>query len=134
MKIHHVGYLVDNMENAVNEFCTYGGQLAGDVVFDKERLVDIAFIKMGLVMIELVSPREESIAVGKSLRRLKKTPYHLCFECGKIDETIENMVHSGCVLVKEPQKAVALDNRRVAFLYSEGIGLFEILETERKEV
>lgn len=129
MKIHHIGYLVENMEEAMNTFFAFGGGIAQVPVFDHERLVDIAFVKIGDVLIELVSPREESEDVGKSIRRLKTLPYHLCFECSGIEKTIAGLVEKGCLLIKEPQKAIALDNREVAFLYSSSIGLFELLDT-----
>ena len=47
MKIHHIGYLVENMEEAMNTFFAFGGGIAQVPVFDHERLVDIAFVKIG---------------------------------------------------------------------------------------
>ena len=134
MKIHHIGYLVENIEKAVEEFKSFGGLLAGDIVFDESRLVDIAFIQIGNTLIELISPKEDSEDVGKSLRRLKNTPYHICFECENIGKTIESMeCREDYKLVKEPQVAVAIGNRKVAFMYSDKIGLFDLLETEKNE-
>ena len=130
MKIHHIGYLVSDIKLAIKQFEEIGGTLKDPVVFDKNRLVDIAFIEMGgQYLLELVSPHEESKAVGKALRRLKNTPYHLCFECNNdLDEEIRAFVSKGCMVVEEPSIAVAIQNRRVAFLYSAEIGLFELVE------
>ena len=56
-------------------------------------------------------------------------PYHLCFECdNNLDEEISAFVNKGCMVVEEPQIAVAIQNRRVAFVYSAEIGLFELVE------
>ena len=128
MKVHHVGYLVSDMESALGRFISMGAIVTDRTVYDEDRLVDIAFIKFGNMPIELVCPREDSTAVGKSLRKLRNTPYHLCFECADLEEEVKRQIESGCMLVIEPQRAVAIGGHPVAFLYSEEIGLFELVE------
>jgi len=128
MKIHHIGYLVSDMSKAIQNFEKMGGVLTQGIIFDKNRSIDIAFMQMDSYLLELVYLHEGSEAVGKALKRLKNAPYHLCFECDDIDEAIQNFVNSGCILVQEPENAVAINNQRVAFLYSSEIGLFEIVE------
>ena len=128
MKIHHVGYLIKNMENTIEEMISWGGILIRESIYDHARQVDIAFVKNGEMLIELVCPRAESRDVGDSLKRLGNTPYHICYECDDIDAAIIRLQAEGCLLVKEPQSAVAIGGRRVAFLYSDNQGLFEILE------
>lgn len=132
MKIHHLGYLVENMDSAVKQFLEEGGKLKSRI-YDEDRLVEIAFIEMERLPIELVCPHEGSVDVGKSIRRLKTIPYHLCFECRNLEEEINKRVKNGDMLVKEPQKAVAIDNRNVAFMYNESIGLFELVEESENE-
>lgn len=131
MKIHHIGYLVSDMLGAIRQFESLGGTLESGIVFDEDRMVDIAFIQMDTYLVELVLPHEGSVAVGKALRKLKNTPYHLCFECDDMDCTIQNLVSDGCMVVEEPKRAVAIQCKRVAFLYSAVIGLFELVEINR---
>lgn len=128
MKIHHIGYLVENIEAAIEQFLSDGGTLIKSSVYDKNRLVDIAFVEVDNLLIELVSPHEGSEDVGKSIQRLKCIPYHLCFECDNLEDEIERKVQGGDMLVKDPQYAIALENRRVAFFYSEQLGLYEVVE------
>lgn len=133
MKIHHIGYLVQDIDRSIHTFLKWGiGRLVGNIIFDKERLLDIAFISAGEMLIELVSPREGSVDIGEGLKQLKNTPYHLCFECDHIQKTIDRLVMDDkCILIKEPQPAIAIDGRNVAFLYSGEIGLFEIIEMDK---
>ena len=132
MKIHHIGYLVSDMSKAIKMFENNGGVLTDGIIFDDKRLIDIAFMQMGSYLIELVYPHEGSEAVGKALRRLKSTPYHLCFESGNIDKDIQEYVGNGCMIVEEPAIAVAINNQRVACLFSAEIGLFELVEIKRE--
>lgn len=128
MKIHHIGYLVSDILKAIEKFEKNGGILTDGIIYDDKRLIDIAFMQMGSYLIELVCPREGSGAIGKALRKLKNTPYHLCFESENIDRDIQKYVDDGCMIVEEPANAIAIDNQRVAFLFSAQIGLFELVE------
>lgn len=128
MKIHHIGYLVQDINNAICAF--RGGVLVKQPIFDEERLVDIAFVKVGETLIELVAPRAGCSDIGNGIKKLKNTPYHLCFECDCIERTVEELISDGCMLVKEPQPAIAIDGQQVAFLYSAAIGLFEVVEMD----
>ncbi len=130
MKIHHVGYLVQNMKEALEMMLRCGGESCGDIIYDEQRKTDIVFVKNGETLIELVAPRKGSEEVGKSLLRLGNIPYHICYECVSLDETIEELANNGCMLIKEPQEAIAINNRKVAFVYSDSIGLFELVEQE----
>lgn len=129
MKIHHIGYLVSDMEKAIKQFEELGGTIESPAVYDEARQIDIAFIQMGAYLLELVYPHETSRAVGKALKKMKNTPYHLCYECDDIYGTIDGFVKEGCIIVEDPEEAVAIQNKKVAFLYSSVLGLFELLET-----
>ena len=128
MKVHHIGYLVQNIKEAVEAYSDFGGVLLGEIIYDKDREIDIAFVKNGEVLIEFVSPRSGSQEIGKSLMKLGNSPYHICYECDDLDTSINSFREKGCIIVKNPQRAVAIGGKRVAFLYSENLGLFELVE------
>ncbi len=129
MKIHHIGYLVSDMDKAIQSFREMGGVLETELpVFDPDRMIDIAFVRVGATLLELVCPREGCITVGEALKRLKNIPYHLCFECASLEDTINELVNKGCLVVEEPKEACAIHNQKVAFLYSSEMGLFELVE------
>lgn len=47
MKVHHIGYYVDNINNAIENFLDLGWEITGESKFDKNRKVKIVFLKMG---------------------------------------------------------------------------------------
>ena len=129
MKIHHIGYFVKNLEEARQDFQKLGWQILSPCVFDESRKIYIQFMNNPENWtIELVAPAEGCTIFSKRFKSSGSTPYHICYECENIDEKISELVKDNFILIREPQIAVAIDNRRVAFLYSEAIGLIELLE------
>ena len=55
-KIHHIGYLVKNIEKASKLFLTLGYQVEQDTVYDNYRGVDIRFLNKDGYRVELVAP------------------------------------------------------------------------------
>lgn len=43
MELHHIGYLVKDMERAVTEFCALGYQKTSEIVYDAFRDIRICF-------------------------------------------------------------------------------------------
>ena len=143
MKIHHIGYLVRDIEKSLEMFLAFEGyeQMSG-IVNDncchdnqlKPRNVKICFIKNfnnvrgGGTCIELVSPIDTSSDVYKILQRQGEGPYHICYETNNLDDKIAELKSKGWIVVHEPATAVAIQGRRVAFLFKNGMGLIEILE------
>lgn len=79
-------------------------------------------------VVELVCPADDCELFSKRLKSLGSIPYHICYECENLEEKISELTKSDFMLIREPQVAPAIDNRRVAFLYSENIGQFELVE------
>ena len=76
MKVHHVGYLVKNIEKAKKAFCgTLGFEELSAVVRDEGRKADICFLQSGTFVVELVSPYSgDSVAGGDLFKRFKNAP------------------------------------------------------------
>lgn len=81
MDIHHVGYLVKDIEKASVSFMNLSYELEGEVVYDPLRDVDILFMVNGQYRIELVSPRSKESVVAETLKKLGNAPYHICYYC-----------------------------------------------------
>ena len=130
MKVHHVGYLVKNIEKAKNAFCgTLGFEELAPVVRDEGRKADICFVQSGTFVVELVSPYSgDSVAGGDLFKRFKNAPYHICLEANDFDADIERIRTGGFVQIDQPQPAPAIGGRRVVFFVSPSIGLIELLE------
>lgn len=128
MKINHVGYLVGNIERAILSFEALGYSKKSDIVEDPLRKIKICFLEQEGYCIELVSPTEEESVVYKTYKKMKDTPYHICYEVANIEESIAILKTQGYTQIQPIQEAVAFGGRRVVFLYNKYIGLIELVE------
>lgn len=128
MKIHHVGYLVANIDTAVNDFTGLGYELAGDVCVDQKRNIKIQFLKNGNYLIELVSPLNDSSPVHNMLKKNGSSPYHLCYQTKNLFAEITELKKQGYIVIAEALEAPAIASKKVAFLYKNSIGIIELVE------
>lgn len=128
MKIHHIGYLVKNIEKAKAAFVKLGFVLESDVVYDDFRKVDICFLTKDGYRVELVSPKSEDSVVSRLIKQYRNAPYHLCYETERFDEERSALEANGFTCMDEPCPAPALGGKRVAFLMSASIGIIELYE------
>lgn len=56
-------------------------------------------------------------------------PYHFCYAVSDIEASIAKAQSAGAKLLTSPVENVAFDGRRVAFLFHEAQGLFELVES-----
>lgn len=128
--LHHIGYLVKNMDHSLKAFQALGYSLCSEVVFDDLRQSDIAFLSNGGVFcnIELVAPHKES-DIYPLLKIYKNSPYHLCYEVDGIDEVIKLLKKMGFMMFKKVEPAMAIGpNAKVAFMMNTSIGMIEIVQ------
>lgn len=135
MKVHHIGYLVKNMDKAIAAFHTLGYQeysyVGENVVYDEYRKCDICFLKRDgedASAVELVAPKGPESPVFNLLKKYKNTPYHICYECDNLEEEMGRLETEGWMLFQEPLTAPAIAGRRVAFLISAAAGIIELVE------
>ena len=129
MKIHHVGYLVKNIENAARVFEILGYFPIGETCRDDLRGTDILFMEKDGYMVELVSPFRDDSAVSGLLKKYRNTPYHICYEVNSLNSSADLLREKGFFPVDEkPLPAPAIGNRAVCFLIHAQIGLIELVE------
>ena len=128
MKVHHVGYYVTDIDEARNEFLSLGYEKESECILDEERKITVQFLKNDTYRVELVAPAEGCTLFPKSIKKMGATPYHICYECADMEKTMNEWQGKGFMLVRPPSPAVAIANRRVAFLYSDAIGMIELVE------
>lgn len=130
MRIHHIGLVVDRIEDRLSRFTDdLGLAQISDVVIDpaqESRLVLLAD-DSGAVRIELIEPTSETSPVASSAAKGGGLA-HVCYEAADLDAEIARLVDRGALLVREPLPAVLFDGRRVAFLFLRGHGVIELLE------
>lgn len=123
----HIGWLVKNIESSISDFALLGYKINGPIVEDKIRLINIAFVENNEGhIIELVSPYSQKSIVYNLLQKKGCGPYHMCF-CPEDNKTfLENLKKQGFVLIDLKKKAVALENKDVAFYYKDNFGILEV--------
>ena len=130
MRVHHVGYYVKNLNEALEEFKGLGYEIIQATVHDADRKVKICFVKNGSEIIELVEPDEACPYINKQLRKLGCSPYHVCYKVDDLSNAIRYMQKRGYYLVQEAAPAVAIGGRKVAFMYHDAVGILELLEVD----
>lgn len=127
MNIHHIGYAVKDIVKSYEKFKEIGYVKETDVIIDEKRKVEIQFLVKDNYRIELISPYETKSPIEKILKR-GNTPYHICYEVLNLENEIKNLQSTGYTLVEKPEKAPAIENKRVAFMFSMDMGLIELVE------
>lgn len=115
---HHVGLVVPSVEAA----CPKATRIT-----DPRQKVDLAFVELNGVVVELLAPVGDDSPVAKSLKNNVKL-VHLCFEVPDLAAAISYSRQHGFHCLRQPVPAVAFDQRRIAWLFSPVYGLVELLE------
>ena len=128
MKFHHIGVAVNDIDDTA-EMYVNAGYVKSEKVYDPIQNVHICFLKKeGMPTVELLAPNDESSPVFRTLQKSGVTPYHCCYEVDDIDDAILQLRKLRYVATSEPVPAVAIDGRRVCFLFNKKVGLIEIVE------
>jgi methylmalonyl-CoA/ethylmalonyl-CoA epimerase len=117
-KIHHLGIIVDDLENKIKRFEGFGLH-CNQVVENKEGGYKIAFLPIGDTLIELISysPDKEPDHMSKVVRAHKDVINHICFEVDDIHTSIQDFQKMGAKLIEgSPRKGIT---GQIAFFYPE---------------
>ena len=126
MRIHHVGVAVASIDEVLDDYVALGFTV-GARVLDEGRRVDIAFVRNGDYVIELVAPAAPDSPVDGLLKKVGPSPYHLCYVVDDIASAVA-LRTSGYVRVTAPSPAPAIGYASVAFLHHRRVGLIELVE------
>ena len=128
LKVHHVGYLVKNIDKAAAQFETLGYTIINEKCRDDYRKVDIIFMEKDGYEIELVSPFSDDSVVSGLMSRFKNSPYHICYEADDLEKASAELTANGFTAIDVPTTAPAIGGRRVQFLMGRFAGMIELLE------
>jgi methylmalonyl-CoA/ethylmalonyl-CoA epimerase len=126
-KIHHIGYVTDNIiiTSAIFEELGYESD---EKILDPIQKVYICFLHKGNVpSIELVEPIDEHSSINKILKRNGVSPYHICYEVSDIEKAYSGLVEDGFVPLFRPVEAAAINDRLICYLYKKEIGYIELV-------
>lgn len=133
MHIHHIGYLVKNIQEAEKDFKKLHAQLLMTATYDPDGHAYMSFLDVDGCVVELVCPDKDS-NLYPLLKKHKNSPYHMCYEVENLQESISEMEVEGFVCFKQPEDAKMIDilqnvsGCKVAFMMSSSIGMIELLQ------
>lgn len=130
MKVHHIGIAVKSITKAVKKYELLGYKVEKEIIWDKQRNINILFMTNGTERIELIETVDISMeSPVKNLLYLKTNMmYHICFETNDIIKQITQLQSQGFVIINKPDKAPACEEKTVAFLFSRETGVIELIE------
>ena len=114
MKLHHIGIVVQNINESLGEisnFLNFESTSLPTIVGSQK--VNICFLKTNNVYIELIEPADPDSPITDFVKEGGGF-HHLCFEVDDIQQEIDKMVKKGARLVVAPVKG--FEDRVIAFL------------------
>jgi len=127
-RFHHIGYAVNSIETTA-EYYVRAGWFLSDIQIDETQNARIAFLsKTDMPLIELIAPVDENSPIVKTLEKNGVSTYHICYEVDDIDATVAELRKQKYIPLFNPIEAIALDNKKICYLYNKNVGLIEIVE------
>jgi len=115
MKIHHIGIVVPKINDSLGELTKFlKFDTIGLPTLIGTQKVNVCFMKLGDINLELIEPAENDSPVSSFLSDGGGF-HHLCFEVKDINTTIAELEKNGARLLVKP--VLGFEDRLIAFLY-----------------
>lgn len=132
MKLHHIGVVVNQIQDSVGELKNYlsfqSTSLPTPVGSQK---VNVCFLKIGEPFLELIEPASPDSPISDFAKKGGGI-HHLCFEVNDIHKELDLLSSKGATILVTPVKG--FDERLIAFvnlnMKNTRCGLIELLETK----
>jgi methylmalonyl-CoA/ethylmalonyl-CoA epimerase len=115
-RFHHVGMVVRSIASIQPDL---------EIIFDPVQNVNVAFVTLNGLTVELLEPASKDSPVGASLAKGIKL-VHLCYEVADVEDALRRCREFGFFCIRKPVNAVAF-NREIAWVFSREYGLVELL-------
>jgi methylmalonyl-CoA/ethylmalonyl-CoA epimerase len=135
LRLHHVGFVVANIEQAMPGFLrSLGARWDEQIFHDPLQKVKVAFLTTRVEdpQIELVEPAGEDSPVLRFLQQGGGL-HHVCYEVADLEQQLAEFRSRGAVIAKRPKPAVAFGGRRIAWVITAEKLLVELLEETLKD-
>ena len=132
-RVHHVGFVVDDLVAAERLFAALGYARRGDAVEDSYQRAEIVFLtRTGAdssePLVELIRPLDEKARTYEFTKRNQFQIHHLCYATDDIAAAIAQARAARFTQVQPVVHAPAIGGSRIAFFYSRAVGLVEVVE------
>ena len=130
MKLHHVGIVVNNIQESLGELKRYlNFETVSTIMPVDSQKVNICLMKIGEPFLELIEPASPDSAISE-FARSGGGIHHICYEVKNIESELESLAKKGATILVNPIKG--FDERRIAFVdlntKNTNCGLVELLE------
>ena len=130
MKLHHIGIVVNNIQQSLGDLKNYlNFETTSAIMPVGSQKVNICLLKIGEPFLELIEPASQDSAINE-FAKSGGGIHHLCFEVKDIETQLEMFVKKGATILVNPVKG--FDERRIAFVdlntKNTKCGLVELLE------
>ena len=132
MKLHHIGYVVDKIEEVMPNFEILGYKTSSLPVNDDIQRCRICFIeRANEPLIELVEPYENNKSLRKMQTQRGNAPYHMCYEVDDVEALFDELSEKeGWMPLFRPVEAVAFNNRLIMYFYHTQVGYVEFVNNK----
>lgn len=129
MTLHHIGYVVDKIEDAMPNFEILGYKMSSLPVNDDIQRCRICFIeRANEPLIELVEPYENNKSLRKMQAQRGNAPYHMCYEVEDVEALFDELSEKeGWMPLFRPVEAAAFNNRLITYFYNTQMGYVEFV-------
>ena len=133
MKVHHIGYLVKDIDAAYEAFSKLGyvmSEINTAIHLDEFRKIYILFIEKDGYCVELIAPYDKESSFYPLLKKYKNCAYHICYESDDREADVAKLVEDGWRQITPFDPATALASQDVGFFLHPKIGMIEIIDTK----
>ena len=122
LKVHHIGIVVKNIDDAAEYWKRLGCKIDHRQIVESQS-VEVAFLSLGDIWLELIQPAAEKTPVTNFLEKRGEGLHHICVQVDNIMRATD-----GVRLIADP--AQAFGDSKVAFAYPKEFGkvLVEFVE------
>ncbi len=117
--LDHIGLAVRSIRDAVGD--------KAEIFTVEPQKVSVAFIKMNGLRMELIEPLGEDTPIASNLKKGQQL-VHICFRVPDMDKAVKKGRENGFHCIAPVSPAVAIEGKRITWVYSRVYGLFELVE------
>lgn len=128
--VDHLAVTTPNFEQTLHDYLGLdGSRLLKGPALNPAQKVQYAFVLLREGMTVEILGISDNTPIAQHVKQ-GGGPYHFCYAVNSIEEAISRAEQVGAKLIVKPIEDVAFDGRRIAFLYQEAQGVFELVETQ----
>lgn len=127
MKFHHIAYALKDVSSFKNFYTPLKLTEASELFEDKRHEVFIQFYKLKNITFEFIAPINSKSHLNNFLK--KNIGYHhLAFKVKNLESFLQNLNFKESKIISNPKKAIAFNNRKVAFILNTNKQLIELID------